>query len=172
MKTDPTVAVVFAIFLLMVGFLAGAFVFRGKSIPQNMETAAQEIRHADGALTLQRDPSAEAPEPLPMPDKESVRVRTLLIDVPQSEIPQRIQVDITMAPNGTQRATVKSSTGAILAGVDIPENRDFPAEKKWTVGVMAGKTGGIFAQYNRNRWTVGMAYMADKSAFLTAGVRF
>ena len=158
---------------LLLGFPAGIWVSALMDAPTvaRIESPAEPERHASGALTLERNPEAPRPKPLPRA-KNAETVRIVTIQAPPSPETQTIQIDVQRQADDTERVTVATDAGEILGGVDIPivtRPRQVP---KWNIGLYQTQEPGIYAIYGEKTWTFGAMMNLEQEIGIMLGIRF
>jgi len=166
-------AIISGILGLSIGVIGGIWITSWLDDPMQvrLEQPAEPERHASGALTLERNPEAPRPKPLPRA-KNAETIRIITVQAPPSPIPQTIQVDIQQQADETRRVTVSSDAGEILGGVDIPVVTRPRQVPKWNIGLYQTDRPGIFALYGENRWTFGAMMNLEQEIGVMFGIRF
>ncbi|MDO9007212.1 MAG: hypothetical protein Q7U80_03225 [Thiobacillus sp.] len=122
------------------------------------ETAAPEVRQADGSVVLERrpDPRAKPKQQIPRKAKvervAQVTVQPDAIAEPGKPCPP-VTVDMTLIrePDGMRRVLASSPDGKMVGGLDVPiENAAPPAEpKRWAAGLswsLSSQTAGVWIE--------------------------
>lgn len=134
----PAVAIAGAIFAAAaIGWWAG----QPKPV---QETAAPEVRQADGSVVLERRPDPHAKPKQQIPRKAKVeRIAQIVVQpdaVAEAGKPcPPVTVDMTLIrePYGMRRVLASSPDGQVVGGIDVPvETATPPAEaKRWAAGL-------------------------------------
>lgn len=122
------------------------------------ETAAPEVRQADGSVVLERRPDPAAKPKQHIPRKATVE-RVAQVTVQPDAIAQPgkpcppVTIDMTMIrePDGMRRVLASSPDGQVVGGLDIPvESAALPTEpKRWGVGLswsVGDQTAGVWVE--------------------------
>ena len=142
--------------LLVAVLLLGASLgFRaGRTWPQEearpVEAPAPARRLSERAVTLERNPKAQAPSIPTGLQGELVRVAVAQIQ-PTTLDPIEVRVYHLELADGSQRATVETSQGQVLGGWDLPFKTQISRPRRWGLG--AGVT--VDAQGQRRPLLVG-----------------
>ena len=158
---------------ILLGFPAGIWVSALMDAPTvaRIESPAEPERHASGALTLERNPEAPRPKPLPRA-KNAETVRIVTIQAPASPEPQTIQIDVQRQTDDTERITVATDAGEILGGMDIPTRPKKDQVPRWNIGLYQMGEPGIYAIYGEKTWTFGAMMNLEQEIGLMLGFRF
>lgn len=122
------------------------------------ETAAPEVRQADGSVMLERRPDPGAKPKQQIPRKAKVE-RVAQVTVQPDAIAEAgkpcppVTVDMTLIrePDGMRRVLASSPDGQVVGGLDIPvESAAPPAEpKRWAAGLswsLDAQTAGVWIE--------------------------
>ncbi len=122
------------------------------------ETAAPEVRQADGSVVLERRPDPHAKPKQQIPRKAKVE-RVAQVTVQPDAIAEAgkpcppVTVDMTLIrePDGMRRVLASSPDGQVVGGLDIPvETAAPPAEpKRWAAGMswsLSSQTAGVWIE--------------------------
>jgi len=136
----PPAAIAVAIFAAA----AAAFGWWAGQPKSVQETAAPEVRQADGSVVLERRPNPAARPKQKIPRRAKVeRVAQVTVQPDAIAEPGKpcppVTVDMTLIrePDGARRVLASSPDGQVVGGLDIPvETAAPPAEpKRWGVGL-------------------------------------
>jgi len=123
-----------------------------------VETAAPEVRQADGSVQLQRAPDANA-KPAQIIPKGAKIIRIAQVTVQGADASLKlppVTVDMTLVRllDRSQRVVASSPDGQIVGGVDIPVETAAPEDtKKWAAGLsydVLHQTPGVWIE--RDVW--------------------
>lgn len=122
------------------------------------ETAAPEVRQADGSVVLERrpDPHAKPKQQIPRKAKvervAQVTVQPDAIAEPSKPCPP-VTVDLSLIrePDGMRRVLASSPDGQVVGGLDVPVESALspPAPKRWAAGLSwspSDQTVGIWIE--------------------------
>lgn len=122
------------------------------------ETAAPEVRQADGSVVLERRPDPGSKPKQQIPRKAKVE-RVAQVTVQPDAIAEAgkpcppVTVDMTLIrePDGMRRVLASSPDGQVVGGLDIPvESAAPPAEpKRWGIGLswsVGDQTAGVWIE--------------------------
>lgn len=122
------------------------------------ETAAPEVRQADGSVVLERrpDPGAKPKQQIPRKAKvervAQVTVQPDAIAEPGKPCPP-VTVDLSLIrePDGMRRVLASSPDGQVVGGLDVPVETAAPraAPKRWAAGLswsLADQTAGVWIE--------------------------
>lgn len=145
------------------------------------ETAAPEVRQADGSVVLERRPNAAAKPKQRIPRKAKVErvaqvtVQPAAIAEPGKPCPP-VTVDLSMIrePDGMRRVLASSPDGQVVGGLDVPvETAAPPAEpKRWAAGLSwspSAQTPGVWIERDVPvfKWVVRMGAEVNQTRVAT-----
>lgn len=161
------VGILIGVCLIGAGYFAAEYLRK-----PGIETAAPEVKQADGSDVLPRAPDAKAKPKHQIPKGAKVeRIEEITVLPPTPpEIarctsvrcpPVKVDMSIVREADGGRRVIASSPDGQIIAGVDIPvETAAPPAEpKQWAVGLSIDpihQAPGIWVERDLSRFRLGV----------------